>query len=49
MTQEITNYDENKIIEAIMQIDNHEDFLQHYLATDNAYTDDEFCDDNLIE
>ena len=49
MTREITNYDENKIIDAIMQVENHEDFLQHYLAADNVYADSEFCDSNLID
>ena len=49
MTREITNYDENKIIDAIMQVENHKDFLQHYLTADNVYADSEFCDSNLID
>ena len=36
-SNEIANYDQNKIIEAITQVTNNEDLLQHYLAADNTY------------
>ena len=37
------------IIEAITQVANYEDFLQHYLAADNVYADSEFCDSNVFD
>ena len=49
MSSEITNYDANKIIEAITQVANDEDFLQHYLAADNVYADSEFCNSNVFD
>ena len=49
MSNKITNYDANKIIEAIMQVVNYEGFLQHYLAADNVYADSEFCDSNVFD
>ena len=49
MSSEITNYDANKIMEAITQVANCEDFLQNYLASDNVYADSEFCDSNVFD
>ena len=49
MIQEIINYNKNKIIGAIMQVEDHEDFLQHYLVADNVHVDSEFCNSNVIE
>ena len=49
LSNEIVNYDQNKIIDAITQATNNEDLLQHYLAADNTYADSEFCDGNVLD
>ena len=49
MSSEITNYDQNDLMEEITQATSDEDLLQHFLAADNVYADSEFCDDNVLD
>ena len=48
LEQDIAIYDENTIIDIIGQVQNCDELLEHYLATDNAYADGEFDDNNVI-
>ena len=48
ISNEIVNYDQNEMIEAIPQATSNKDVLQHFLAADNVYADSEFCDNNVF-
>ena len=48
ISNEIVNYDQNEMIEAITQATSNEDVSQHFLAADNVYADSEFCDNNVF-
>ena len=49
ISNEIVNYNQNNIFEAITQVMSNDNLLQYFLAADNVYADSKFCDDNMFD
>ena len=46
---DIIIYNQNNIIDIIIEVKNFVDLIQHYLTVDNVYTNCEFDNKNVIE